>query len=162
MTAVGRGCRTIAVALALLGVGSAKAETVERCNVSSLISMGRLLNTEVPQRFAEREGGVVNPRSAERVKLRIQGCDPAARYRLSMPNGYQVRNGEKSVTVWPVVVAVNGVARNPQSVAGPGNSIDLEGNPELDLVIAIDPADSQSLTSSGAWSGTGMVLFEDR
>jgi len=160
-----RGLPLAALALlsALLIHRSASAETVEHCAFGD-IALGQMLNTEVSQRFAVRQGGSVTPGSAQRITVRVWGCDAAAAYRLSIPSGYSVINQKtgKTVTLWPTVVAVNGVSRTPQLIAGSGNSIDLTGNPALELVIAADQADLSLLEAQGLWSGRVTAIFEDR
>ena len=54
------------------------------------------------------------------------------------------------------------MSRTPQLIAGSGNSIDLTGNPALELVIAADQADLSLLEAQGLWSGRVTAIFEDR
>lgn len=157
-----RRARSAAHLLTLaLGAGSAHAATVEHCTLPMAANLGRLVvnETDAPW-FARLGGGGVSIGSAKRLHIHVAGCSPSANYRLWLGSSIQASNGFRVIALTPVITAVDGIPRNPQPMVGPANALELSGNPDLEIVFAIDPAALP--LPAGRWSGNGQATFEDR
>ncbi len=151
----------IAGALLVLRIAPASAETIERCQFPPLTQLGRLAPQDGVVRFVKIEGGVITGRVPP-IEVQITGCSEAARYRMYFPGPIKVSNGQHQLELWPIVSGVNGVGRTPMPIVGYENAIDLEGNPRLQIMFAMNQAAWGKPIPTGDWVASFPVNFEDR
>ena len=137
------------------------AKTVEGCVLPPMTNLGRLPQSAVQARFANMAEGSVSVGGAQRVHVRVTGCAANARYRLLFRGPLRVTNGNHVLVLWPVVTAVNGSPVGPLPIARGNSGVELVGNPELELVFAVDRTKFDGSLADGTWSGTAFAIFED-